>query len=126
MLKVGTTKPGLSQQVFVEQPFVGAPGGAPHPGMPAQAAVGSPQLTHAAWLHVGAESAAAIVKVVLIPVGNWNAKPSAVSHGVCIQLPDCPPQSASLLHGLSALLVELVWQIFGPATPTSWYVFGMG
>ena len=108
MLKVGTTKPGVSQQVFFAQLFVGAPGGVPQPGMPAQAAVGSPQLTHAAWLHVGAESAAAIVKVVLIPVGNWNAKPSAVTHGVCIQLPDCPPQSASLLHGLSALLAEFV------------------
>src|SRR5882724_13406553 len=39
MLKVGTTKPGVSQQVFFAQPFVGAPGGVPQPGMPAQAAV---------------------------------------------------------------------------------------
>src|SRR5205807_8002677 len=38
MLKVGTVKPGVSQQVFFAQPFVGAPGGVPHPGMPAQAA----------------------------------------------------------------------------------------
>jgi len=126
MLKVGTVKPGVSQQVFFAQPFVGAPGGVPQPGMPAQAAFGSPQLTQAAWLHVGAGSAAATVNVVLIPVGNPNAKPSAVTHGVCMHEPDCPPQSESLLHALNALLVELVWQIFGPATPTSWYVFGIG
>ena len=120
MLKVGTVKPGVSQQVFFAQLFCGGPGGAPHPGMPAHAAAGLPQLMQAAWLQVGGESAAATVKVVLIPVGNWNAKPSAVTHGVWRQLPDCPPQSASLLHGWRALLDELVMQIFGPGTPSSW------
>ena len=120
MLKVGTVKPGVSQQVFFVQLFCGGSGGAPHPGMPAQAAAGLPQLTQAAWLQVGAESAAATVKTVLIPVGNGKAKPSAVTQGVWRQFPLPPPQSASLLQGWSAFLGELVMQIFGPATPSSW------
>src|SRR5437867_7327028 len=63
-LKVGTMKPGVSQQVFLLQLFCGGPGGLPHPGMPAQAALGSPHLMQAAWPHVGGESAAATVNVV--------------------------------------------------------------
>ena len=46
-LKVGTMNPGVSQQVFLLQPFWGAPGGLPHPGIPAQAALGSPHLMQA-------------------------------------------------------------------------------
>src|SRR5689334_14070188 len=76
--------------------------------------------------HVGAASAAEMVNVVLIPTGNWNAKPSAVIHGVCRQVPPLPPQSASVLHGWSAFALELVWQILGPAWPRSWYVPAIG
>lgn len=120
MLKVGTVKPGMLQQVFLAQPFCGAPGGVPQPGMPAQAAFGSPHEMQAEWLQVGAGSAAATVNTVLMPTGNWNAKPSAVTHGVWRHPPDVPPQSESLLQGLKAFRAEPVLQSFGPATPRSW------
>ena len=55
MLKVGTVKPGVLQQVFLAQPFCGASGGDPHPGIPVHAAAGLPQLTQAEWLQVGAD-----------------------------------------------------------------------
>jgi len=73
----------------------------------------------AVWLQVGGESAAATVKTVWMPLGNWNAKLSAVTQGVCRQEPEAPPQSASLLHGCSALTDAFVMQIFGPVTPRS-------
>src|SRR5438128_554997 len=81
-LKVGTMNPGVSQQVFLLQPFCGGSGGLPQPGMPAQAALGSPHLMQAVWLHAGGESAAETVNVVWMPVGKGNAKPSAVAQGV--------------------------------------------
>ena len=109
-------KPGWSQHWLRMQPGAGCPGVAPQPGMPAQEAAELPHAMHVLWLQVGAGSAAATVKTVLIPVGNWNAKPSAVIHGVWRQLPEAPPQSESLLHGLKALAAEFVWQSFGPAT----------
>src|SRR5262249_52742857 len=118
--KVGTMNPGVSQQVFRLQPFWGAPGGLPQPGMPVQAALGLPHLMQAVWLHVGGESAAAAVDGGWMPGGDGDGRPSAVAHGVWGQVPDCPPQSASLLQNPSALLVELVMQTFGPGTPRSW------
>jgi hypothetical protein len=55
-----------------------------------------------------------------MPDGNWNAKPSAVTHGVWRHVPDWPPQSASLLQNCNALVVELVMHTFGPVVPNSW------
>ena len=55
-----------------------------------------------------------------MPVGKGNAKPSAVAHGVWRHVPDCPPQSVSLLQNPNALVAELVMQTFGPGTPSSW------
>src|SRR2546430_16987203 len=106
-LKVGTRKPGVSQQVFLLQPFCGGSGGLPQPGIPAQAALGSPHLMQAVWLHAGGESATETVNVVWMPVGKGNAKPSAVAQGVWRHVPDCPPQSASLRRSFNPLAGEL-------------------
>src|SRR5438034_642903 len=69
--KVGTRKPGWSQQPCVPrgtQPF-GLPATS-QPGMPAQDAFAFPHGTHAACSQRGKPSAAATVKVVCTPVGG--------------------------------------------------------
>ena len=74
---------------------------------------------HAGCSQLGAGVAELTVNVVLMFVGNGKANPSAVTHGVCTQLPDAPPQPASLLHGAKGL-AEFVTQSFGPGMPIIW------
>src|SRR5439155_17279938 len=124
-LNVGTTNPGVSQQVLRTHGATGGSGGAPQPGMPTQAAPGFPHVMHAGCSQLGAGVAELTVNVVLMFVGNGKANPSAVTHGVCTQLPDAPPQPAALLHGAKGL-AEFVTQSFGPGMPIIWSVFGMG
>ena len=87
-LKVGKAKPGASQQVVLMQP-AGFPC-AWHPGIPAQGVFGFPHVTQAAWLQLGAGSAAATENTVLIdPGGKASAWPSATANGVWTQV-SCP------------------------------------
>ena len=96
------------------QPGSGWPGVEPQPGIPAHTASALLHAMQALWLQVGAGSSAAIVKVVLIPCGKGSTTPSAVAHGGWTQLPDPPPQSASVLQGPNRFWRELVWHSFGP------------
>ena len=119
--KVGTTKPGWSQQPCVPrgmQPF--GLSATSQPGMPAQDAFAFPHGTHVACSQRGKPSAAATVKVVCTPVGKGMIWPSAVTHGSCMHAPLVPPQSASLLHDPKRFAAEFVVQRFSPVVPFSW------
>ena len=119
--KVGTRKPGWSQQPCVPrgtQPF--GLSATSQPGMPAQDAFAFPHGTHAACSQRGKPSAAATVKVVCTPVGNGMIWPSAVTHGSCMHAPLVPPQSASLLHDPKRFAAAFVVQRFSPVVPFSW------
>src|SRR3989442_7100376 len=125
--KVGTTKPGWSQQPCVPrgmQPF-GLPATS-QPGMPAQDAFAFPQGTQGACSHFGKASAPFTVKVVCTPVGNGMVWPSAVTHGSCRHAPLVPPQSASLLHDPKRFAAEFVVQRISPVVPWSLYVPAIG
>src|SRR5437867_4865396 len=125
--KVGTTKPGWSQQPCVPrgtQPF--GLSATSQPGMPAQDAFGFPHGTHAACSHFGKASAPFTVKVVCTPVGNGMIWPSAVSQGSGMHAPVVPPQSVSLAHAAKRFAAEFVVQRISPVVPWSLYVPAIG
>src|SRR5439155_8551369 len=118
--KVGTMKPGWSQQPCVPrgtQPF-GLPATS-HPEIPAQDACGFPHGIQALCSQVGKLPAAVTVKVVCTPVGNGITCPSAVTHGSWRHAPEVPPQSASVLQVPKRFAAELVVQRFSPVVPSS-------
>src|SRR5437764_15246176 len=93
--KVGTMKPGWSQQPCVPrgtQPF-GLPATS-HPGTPAQDACGFPHGTQALCSQVG-KVPGVTVKFVCTPVGSGITCPSAVADASCNDKPAEMPPSAS-------------------------------
>src|SRR5947207_15856349 len=118
--KVGTMKPGWSQQPCVPrgtQPF-GLPATS-HPGIPAHDACGLPHGMQVVCWQVGALPAAATVKVVCVPVGKGITCPSAVTQGSARHAPEVPPQSASAVHVPKRFDAEFVVQRFSPLVPCS-------
>src|SRR5437867_2966472 len=113
--KVGTVKAGWSQHVGVALMQLGL---LAQPVIPAHVALGFPHAMHTGWLQVGGESAAATVKVALMPRGKGRTTPPAEIHGVGKQPPLVPPQSASLRHGWSWLAAVPSSHTPGPVT--SW------
>src|SRR3989449_2997009 len=65
-LNVGTTNPGVSQQVLRTHGATGGAGGAPQPGVPAQAAAGVPPGVHAGCSPVGGGGGELTADVVLL------------------------------------------------------------
>ena len=57
------------------------------------------------------------VKVTLTPVGKDRGMPPTVSHGVCRQVPDVPPQFASEVHGMKRFEAAFVVHSFGAHVP---------
>src|SRR2546427_13255531 len=118
--KVGTMKPGWSQQPCVPrgtQPF-GLPATS-QPGIPAHDAFGFPQGMQVSCSQPGGLAAAATVKSVDVPVGNDMTCPSAVTHGSWRQAPAVFPQSASLMQRPKRFDAEFVVHRLSPVVPGS-------
>src|SRR5438094_6115138 len=119
--KVGTMKPGWSQQPCVPrgtQPF-GLPATS-HPGMPAHDAFGFPHGMQALCSQAG-KVPGVTVKFVCTPVGNGITCPSAVTHGSWRHAPEVPPQSAAGLHVPKRFAAEVVVHRFSPEVTSSGY-----